>query len=189
MALRWVAVIVLCAGCATAQQVSAADAAVPTKGATIPAPSGLPPAVSGGRQSTSADELAGNQADVEPPGPSMIPRISAAQAYAACGTTAEARCDRSVGPTLTLVILSTDIGGRVASYGAPVKRVLDHSPAWILSWSLTGCFPVSGGPAVASASSAASQPAAHPSGYRCTRTAIVDATSGKYLWTEDSYQP
>ena len=184
-ALRWMAVVALCAGCAAAQQVSAADAAVPPKGAMIAAPAGLLPAVSGGRQLTWVDGLSGSQAEVEPPGPSLVPRISAAQAYAACASTPEARCDGSVSPTLTFVILSTDIGGKVTGFGAPVKRVLDHSPAWILTWSLTGCFPVSGGPAVASATaSPATWPAA---GFHCTRTAIVDATSGRYLWTADSY--
>jgi hypothetical protein len=111
----------------------------------------------------------------------LVPTVGAAAAYASCRTDQLARCATDKGPTITLALVSTDVGGRVRADGS-VRRVLDGSPAWILTWAGLTCFPVSGGPAVSSAAPEAASAAAYP----CTRTSLVDATSGRWVSTGES---
>ena len=151
---------------------------VPGLGTAVSAPPGFPTANSGGRQRTHVADFADADVQLDPPGADVQPTFSATAAYNTCATAANARCDEDHAPTITFALATSEVGGRVQADGS-VKRRLNATPAWILYWSGLSCYPVSGGPL-----KVGEDPAATEGPKPCTKVAVIDATTGQYLWTE-----
>ena len=151
---------------------------VPRLGTAVSAPPGFPAADSGGRQRTHVADFAYADVQLDPPGSSVEPVVSATAAYNTCATAGNARCDQDHAPTITFALATSEVGGSLRTDGS-VKRRLNATPAWILYWSGLSCYPVSGGPAMAG-----QDPAATEGPKPCTKVAVIDATTGAYLWTE-----
>jgi hypothetical protein len=153
------------------------SALVPAAGARIPGPEGYASAVSGGRELSHVPDFA-HAVRLDPPGPTLQPALGAAAAYGLCATADNAECETNPGPTIIFALATSDIGGRVRADGSVQSR-LTHTPAWILYWSGIACYPVSGGglrPGQDQNATEGPQP--------CTKVAVIDATSGDYVYTE-----
>jgi hypothetical protein len=156
---------------------AATNQLVPAAGSVVSGPAGFASAVSGGRELSHLPDFA-HAVQLDPPGPTLQPVLSAAAAYGLCATANNAECETSPGPTITFALATSDIGGQVQADGS-VKSRLTRTPAWILYWSGITCYRVSGG------GLAPGQDQSATSGPKpCTKVAVIDATTGTYLYTE-----
>lgn len=151
---------------------------VPAAGIPISPPSGFATAVSAGRLTNHVANYLFTSIQLDPPASTLTPAVNAVSAYADCATAGNAHCDQTHGPSMLFALASSDIGGTVQADGT-VKRALNRSPVWVLTWNLT-CVPESGGPLTNLQASAEPGPTPRP----CTRVAVVDATTGTYISTE-----
>jgi hypothetical protein len=150
---------------------------VPAAGVTVAPPAGFLAAVSQGRQATTVADFANAGLRLDAVPLNLQPAVSAASAYAQCATNPAAKCDSDHAPTMTFALATSDVGGQVQADGS-VKRALNQTPTWVLYWSDLTCYAISGGPIGPGSTPAPSTP------QPCTKVAVVDATTGAYLWTE-----